>query len=95
MEYHHNDSNSFCFSTLASAFTVTGENNAESSITILDDKILHSRSIGYRGTRDKRLSSSKYQFNNPGEQNLHYNLNKWKTQGSSEIFITSVKILPW
>ena len=64
---------------------MTGENNAVSSITILNDKILHSQSIGYRGRIAFTNAISKYQVNNPGGQNLRYNINKWKTQGIFDI----------
>ena len=73
--YHNNASNSCCFSSLASEFTASGENNSARDITILIEESLNCQSKGYRDMIAFANTTMKYQMNNMGEHRLRYNIN--------------------
>ena len=85
MEYHQNDSNSCCLSSLSYSFIASGEENAVRAITVQIEELLHCFSKGYKDKISFDNDIMKYQSSNLVKQRLRYNIKKWIKQGSFRV----------
>ena len=74
--YHHNDSNTCCLSSLAYAFTASGKRNDARAISMQIEESLYYKYQGYKDRIAFANAIMSDQVRNPGEQRLHYNINK-------------------
>ena len=74
LDYYQNDSNSFYFSNLASAFTASGESNSAMDIVMRIEESLNFQSRGYKDIISFDNAIMKYHVRNMGKKSLPYNI---------------------
>ena len=76
MECHQNDSNSCYFSGLASASTALGEEKYTTAVKNKIEESLYCQSEGYKDRVSFAIAIMSDQVKKPGEQRLHYNIQR-------------------